>query len=364
MIIVFAYAFPHRKTNDFLIELKLNGFDRVLVIAAPWKEIKNRTLDNLVRVNLTKPEPLDTVTICHHLRYDYAEIEHDNVLEISKLISVYPKRFAIISGARIIRKDVIEMFNYGILNFHPGKLPETAGLDSFFYTLAKNVPLGVTAHFINEKIDAGYEIFFEELAVNPLDSLEDLTNNLYYLQIRSLRKFLDAYKNKSINKNEIVRPSRNAPMSLTRKQQVLEKFEGWKDEIVIKQSGENLLKACINDNFVDVKKILYQYPSLIEYKNDNGWTPLIVAAFNQSTRCVNLLLSHGANPNAKNKNGTTVLMYAKTKLLDHKQPDFSIMTALIDAGSIIEEKDISGKSIIDYCRDNPIVSQYLKENLK
>ena len=47
------------------------------------------------------------------------------------------------------------LIKYGILNFHPGLLPDIRGLDSVLWSIEKNYPIGVTAHLINNKIDAG-----------------------------------------------------------------------------------------------------------------------------------------------------------------------------------------------------------------
>ena len=67
----------------------------------------------------------------------------------------YKINLGIISGARIIDKKIIKLFKYGIINFHPGKIPETSGLDSFFWTIKKNIYPSVTAHFIDQYVDRG-----------------------------------------------------------------------------------------------------------------------------------------------------------------------------------------------------------------
>ena len=69
---------------------------------------------------------------------------------------------AIISGARIIKRDVIKLFANGIVNFHPGMIPETSGLDSFHHSIAQNCSMGVTVHLIDHRVDAGKFIFFEK----------------------------------------------------------------------------------------------------------------------------------------------------------------------------------------------------------
>lgn len=364
MIYVFAYAFPHQKTQDFLLELKLNAIYDVFVIAAPWKKLTGNTSKITVRNKLQKPKPLDTVTICKRLGFKYAEIEHDDVLAISELIKFDNAPLAIISGARILKKDIIDLFPMGIVNFHPGKLPETAGLDAFFYAIKKCVPMGVTVHFINHLIDAGQEILFKELKINSYDTVEDVSNNLYYLQINALRSFLNTYRAGSIETSEIVRPKKNAPMMDSVKIEILENFYDWKNRIIRTQLGENLLLACKESNLTEIKVILEQDTDLIEYKNVKGWTPLIVAAFNQNIEVVKLLIGLGADPRAQNVNGTSVLMYAKTQILKERQPDLSLLRTLIEAGADISAKDKYGKSVVDYCAENLSLFTFFQEHSK
>jgi len=88
----------------------------------------------------------------------------------------------------------------------------------------------------------------------------------------------------------------------------------------------------------------------IEDQNDKGWTMLIVASYNQQIEIVNWLIKKGANVNHMSKNGTTVFMYAKTKILQTK--NYNLLNILIRAGADL--------NIRDY-KKNWTVLQYVKE---
>ena len=90
----------------------------------------------------------------------------------------------------------------------------------------------------------------------------------------------------------------------------------------------------------------------LEYKNENGWTLLIVAAYNHSYHIVNILLEKGANINAINSKGTTVFMYAKTKVIENGNLFF--LDHLIANGADIRAKDIFGKTVLDYLQEKNI----------
>jgi methionyl-tRNA formyltransferase len=61
----------------------------------------------------------------------------------------------IILGARILDEDIIKTFKIGILNLHPGLLPDNRGLDTYQWAIINMIPQGVTSNLIDSKIDGG-----------------------------------------------------------------------------------------------------------------------------------------------------------------------------------------------------------------
>lgn len=81
-------------------------------------------------------------------------------------------------------------------------------------------------------------------------------------------------------------------------------------------------------------------------RNDRGWSPIIVAAYNGNVEVVKYLLRRGANVNDVNFNGTSVLMFAKEFVLRSRCKEiFDLLTA---SGANIGQKDFFGKSLSDY----------------
>lgn len=117
----------------------------------------------------------------------------------------------------------------------------------------------------------------------------------------------------------------------------------------------------------------------------SGWTALMVATMGGQSEIVNKLIKAGADVNAANDDGMTALMFVaqfgyteivnalieagaddltdkegKTALIHATQYNefFSdnnpeTVNALIDAGSYVKHKDNSGKTALDYARENP-----------
>ncbi len=347
-IAVFAYAFSHKKTQDFLLELAAAGFVEVHVIGAPWKALPHADPYRYFPTMLRSAPALATQQVCGALGFNFHECEHDDIAAITALRDKTKFRLGIISGARIIKRNIIDLFDEGILNIHPGKLPETAGLDLFYYTITKGVQLGVTAHYIDPRVDAGDELFFEETQLGPDDTIEVVQYNNYQSQIRALRRFIEMRDAGTLTPRPVDRPRKNEPMPPQQKRTAVEAYSNWRVAQYRAQTGRALLAACREGDAATAEKLLAAIPDLVEFRSSEGWTPLIVAAHGQHRNVVFTLLANGADVNACGLRGTTVLMYAKEALLGREAPDFTILQALLDAGADPMRHDAAGKDIFHY----------------
>lgn len=61
----------------------------------------------------------------------------------------------VFTGGNILRKSLLQVPRLGVLNAHLGLLPEIRGMSSPEWSLLKDVPAGVTIHYIDEGIDTG-----------------------------------------------------------------------------------------------------------------------------------------------------------------------------------------------------------------
>lgn len=71
-----------------------------------------------------------------------------------------------------------------------------------------------------------------------------------------------------------------------------------------------LMEACAYGNLEEAIKICAVSKHVNE-QDRNGWTPLIVATYNNHVDIAKYLMAMGADVNLKNRNGTNLLMYAK-----------------------------------------------------
>jgi len=241
---VFAYDFPHGKTHDFLLEIKASGISDVVVFSAPKVKLKCSDNNKYYSNFFARVEPINTLELCESLKFKYIKTSHADLDVIKDAVEKYKINIGLISGARIIKKEIIEIFAEGIINFHPGKIPETSGLDAFYYTILNKVPLGVTTHFIDHKVDAGRIIMFDELDIEHGMSPDHLIHNNYQLQLKALRRVLNSYKkNHKLKSENIVRERKNKPLTPDEKYKIMPLFDSWFSLIKNRQDKKKLINS-------------------------------------------------------------------------------------------------------------------------
>lgn len=80
----------------------------------------------------------------------------------------------VLGGARIIRDNIISIPQIGVLNAHPGLLPEYRGVDVIPWAILNGDEVGVTVHFIDDGVDTGRICNQEVLPILKGDSLQTL----------------------------------------------------------------------------------------------------------------------------------------------------------------------------------------------
>ena len=184
---VFSYDFPHFKTQEILYRLLTEGYKIRYVIASPWKKLNiphSILRDRPYYTGLIHPQK-----ICQRFNIPYKCFDH-NSNEAIKYIKNLPVDYGIIASARILSKNIISLFDKGIINIHPGILPEIRGLETLKWSILLNQPIGNTVHLLGNKIDGGRLINKEVLKLNPDDSMIDISLRLFMIQPEILIKSL------------------------------------------------------------------------------------------------------------------------------------------------------------------------------
>ena len=182
-VVVFAYNFLHRRTQDFLLHLFAEGIEVSHVLAA--NAVKLNIPPSGIRSKLRHTGLLHPEKISKAIGAQYHVAPHRGE-EIEALLGEIQPELAVIAGARILKNPVIRRFRTGIINFHPGLIPEARGLDALLWSIKDGIPLGVTSHLIDERVDAGRVLQRREIPLHWDDTIFDLSERLYQTQLEML----------------------------------------------------------------------------------------------------------------------------------------------------------------------------------
>ena len=102
------------------------------------------------------------------------------------------------------------------------------------------------------------------------------------------------------------------------------------------------LDACRRGDIADVGKMCELFPELINAPDARGFTPLIIAAYNNHPAVVALLLQNGALPDTGDSAGNTALMGASYKGYS------DVVQLLLDAGADVNLRNGQGAPALTF----------------
>lgn len=96
---------------------------------------------------------------------------------------------------RILKKPLFDALSFGVINCHPGLLPEFRGCTCVEWAIFLDEPIGNTVHLMSEEIDTGPILFREPLKFRKTDRYTDIRTKVYLancaLVARTLRMLWD-----------------------------------------------------------------------------------------------------------------------------------------------------------------------------
>ena len=228
-MIVFAYNFKHKKTNDIILECYKNKLKIDLIIAQNKKKLNISKLSfSYSKSKLIDQHPKE---LAKKLNIPYIVKDHNSIGTIKILENKKPK-LGIIAGARIISNKVIDKFSIGIINFHPGDLPKIRGLYSILRAIKKRKKIKITAHLIDANIDAGKLIEKKEVKVFKNDSIYQISERAYLTELSLVKASVE----KAINKKFVKLDTSSSPYDYEVPFESIEEFEKhfklYKQEII------------------------------------------------------------------------------------------------------------------------------------
>ena len=169
-----------------LLALLKNNYEIVGVTTTPDKP-KGRGLKIL-------PNPLKETAEKLGLRIFAPENPNDK--DFQKLLKEFqPDLGVLISYGKILKKEIIEIFEKGIINIHFSLLPKYRGAAPIQRALLNGEKeTGLTAFLLNEELDAGPIIYQEKIEIKEDDNYGTLKEKLKELSADFLIKAIEKYQ--------------------------------------------------------------------------------------------------------------------------------------------------------------------------
>tara|TARA_Y100001954_G_C15690433_1_gene542469 strand:- start:244 stop:915 length:672 start_codon:yes stop_codon:yes gene_type:complete len=179
------------------IESILNRYkiDSIILDPKSWSEKDIFRWNQRTNGKITKVDIFDL-----NLMVPFFFIKNHNSLENIELINKRGIDLLINCGTpRILKATVLKAPKIGVLNCHPGILPDYRGCTCVEWALYNGDPVGNTAHLMTEKIDEGPIIYTKTLDFNSDDSYSDIRIANYLESINVMIEAIKVLKSKKID---------------------------------------------------------------------------------------------------------------------------------------------------------------------
>lgn len=176
MIAIITYDAPHRKTQDLICKLILNGYPEIHLVVIPWIQRKN--YQPIFSHRPSGKVPVSIEETCARMHLDFTRV---NTEDLTHYFDQNSFDHILIGGAGILPEDLAA--NHKVINAHPGYLPNTKGLDAFKWSIYSGMPIGATTHYISDKTDEGELIEKTIIPVYFEDTFHSVAYRLYETEI-------------------------------------------------------------------------------------------------------------------------------------------------------------------------------------
>lgn len=257
---------------------------------------------------------IDTGNIIDQIKFDIEDNDNARNLYIKYIDT----------GIKLIKRNLTKIINGGI----PESLPQKES-DSSYYS--------------NKSID------FNNIQIDLNQTARNIHNQIRAFNFREYQQPI-VFKAKIISSKILSTCSEKRPGSIIFEDEISYLLSTVDYNIVLyKDKSEELFNACEIGNIAIVESLIL-IPNIVNIQNKKGWTPLMVAIYNNHINIVKKLLVNGASTEIVSFNGTTCLMYAKSSFVKHNNPE--LLHLILDLFPDIYKKDFRNKNVLEYCMEN------------
>ena len=128
------------------------------------------------------------------INIEHIEVPIHNSEEVMPHIRELELDIIVFGGTRIIRGEILDHPKDGVVNSHPGLLPECRGSASPAWSVYHDIPIGSSTHFCDNGVDTGHLLLRREVPVKRGMKYEDLCYETLVLAGILMKEALMAYE--------------------------------------------------------------------------------------------------------------------------------------------------------------------------
>jgi methionyl-tRNA formyltransferase len=165
--------------------------DRILVEASDLAEVERRKFLSRIEGHPVAPEIADQA---RRAGIPVQRVPAHTDRHCLEAIREEAPDLVVLGGTRIIRGRMLALPADGVLNAHPGLLPDCRGSASPAWSVLHDIPIGASCHFCTERIDEGDLVGRREIPVRRGSTYEDLCHLTLVEAGRLMREALEAWR--------------------------------------------------------------------------------------------------------------------------------------------------------------------------
>lgn len=168
----------HPYGREMLYQILAEGFVPTIIISEDSEiadEEREKFLDRIAG-NPIAPTIESQLTELHSngIEVAHVSVPIHNSENVMPHISDMELDLIVFGGTRIIRGEILEHPKDGVINSHPGLLPQCRGSASPAWSVYHDIPIGSSTHFCDNGIDTGELLLTREISVTKGMTYEDL----------------------------------------------------------------------------------------------------------------------------------------------------------------------------------------------
>lgn len=190
----FAYLLlkEHPYGREMLKQIMSEGFVPEIIISEV-SEIADEEREKFLKRIEGNPIAASIEEQIAGLEIEHVEVAIHNSELVMPLIENKELDLIVFGGTRIIRGEILEHPKHGVINSHPGLLPDCRGSASPAWSVYHDIPIGSSTHFCDNGIDTGELLLRREVPVKRGMTYEDLCYHTLVLAGVLMKEALMAY---------------------------------------------------------------------------------------------------------------------------------------------------------------------------